>query len=44
ERVAVEDVQGIGETIGVKFNGGDANMFRVLSGEGRGKKRLAVEG
>jgi hypothetical protein len=38
EKVAVEDVWGIGKVIGVKFNGSDENMFKVLSGEGRGRK------
>ncbi|MCI72878.1 endonuclease/exonuclease/phosphatase family protein, partial [Trifolium medium] len=38
EKVAVKDVRGIRETIGVKFNGGDANMFRVLSVRGGGRR------
>ncbi|MCI80994.1 hypothetical protein A2U01_0102266, partial [Trifolium medium] len=46
EKVAVEDVWGIGKAIGVKFNGYDANMFKVLSGAGRGmpKPRITAEG
>ncbi|MCI72607.1 hypothetical protein A2U01_0093870, partial [Trifolium medium] len=31
EKVAVEDVRGIGAAIGVQFNGDEANMFSVLS-------------
>ncbi|MCI22840.1 hypothetical protein A2U01_0044018, partial [Trifolium medium] len=35
EKVAVEDMWGIGKAIGVKFHGNDSNMFQVLSrGEG----------
>ncbi|MCI92718.1 sulfate transporter, partial [Trifolium medium] len=45
EKVAVEDVWGIGKAIGVKFNGDDANLFRVLSRKGRGRQpKVGVEG
>jgi hypothetical protein len=45
EEVAGEDVWGIGKAIGVKFNGSDENMFKVLSGEGRGRNpNSGVEG
>jgi hypothetical protein len=38
-------VWGIGKAIGVKFNGSDENMFKVLSGEGRGRNpNSGVEG
>lgn len=37
-KVAVEDVWGVGKAIGVKFNGDPANTFNVLSRVGRGKK------
>jgi hypothetical protein len=38
-------VWGIGKAIGVKFNGSDENMFKVLSGEGRGMNpNSGVEG
>jgi hypothetical protein len=33
---AVEDVRGIGKTIGLTFRGGKENMFRVLSRGGKG--------
>jgi hypothetical protein len=35
EQVAVDDVWGIGKSIGIKFNGDKANMFNVLSHRGR---------
>jgi len=38
EKVAVDDVWGMGKAIGVEFNGDPANMFNVLSRVGRGKK------
>ncbi|MCI33296.1 hypothetical protein A2U01_0054513 [Trifolium medium] len=44
EKVTVEDVWGIGKAICVKFNGDDANMFKALSKEGRGRKKLKVAG
>ncbi|PNX65483.1 hypothetical protein L195_g054560 [Trifolium pratense] len=37
-QMAVDDVWGIGKAIGVKFNGDNVNMFRVLSRAGKGKK------
>ena len=37
EKVAVEDVWGVGKAIGVKFNGDPTNMFNMLSRAGRGK-------
>jgi hypothetical protein len=37
--MAVDDVCGIGQTIGVTFRGGDSeNMFNVLSRTGTSKK------
>jgi len=48
EKVAVEDVWGIGKAIGVQFNGDTHNMFGLLArdGKGRGKMRSqeVVEG
>jgi hypothetical protein len=38
EKVVVDDVKGIGEAIGVQFNGNNHNMFGVLSRKGRGRK------
>jgi hypothetical protein len=40
QKVAVEDVWGVGKAIGVKFNGDPNNMFNVLSRVGRGKKAV----
>lgn len=37
EKVAVEDVWGIGKVIGVHFNGDTHNMFGVLVRKGKGK-------
>jgi len=37
EKVAVEDVRGIGAAISVQFNG-DNNMFRVLDRKARGEE------
>lgn len=39
EKVVVDDVKGIGEAIGVQFNGSNNNMFGVLSRRGRGRGR-----
>jgi len=36
EKVAVEDVWGVGRAIGVKFNGDTHNIFSVLSKAGKG--------
>jgi hypothetical protein len=38
ERIAVDDVWGIGEAIGVTFRGDKENMFHVLSRAGKGKQ------
>ncbi|PNX63934.1 hypothetical protein L195_g061869 [Trifolium pratense] len=38
EQMAVDDIWGIGKTIGVKFQGDNVNLFNVLSRAGRGKK------
>jgi len=43
EDVAVEDVWGIGKAIGVRFNGGKANMFDVLFRKGR-RRQIGEEG
>jgi len=44
EKVVVDDVKGIGEAIGVQFNGNNNNMFGVLSIKGRGRKEGWREG
>ncbi|KAK2444862.1 heterogeneous nuclear ribonucleoprotein A0 [Trifolium repens] len=38
DQMAVDDVRGIGQTIGVTFKGDNDNMFNVLSRAGRGIK------
>ncbi|MCH80811.1 DUF4283 domain protein, partial [Trifolium medium] len=38
EKVVREDMRGIGQTIGVNFNGASANMFSVLSRGGEGQR------
>ncbi|GAU49175.1 hypothetical protein TSUD_133700 [Trifolium subterraneum] len=40
-QMVVDDVRGIGKSIGVKFKGDNSNMFNVLSRAGKGKKRGA---
>jgi hypothetical protein len=41
EELALEDVRGIGQSIGVKFRGGQENMFNVLSRTVKGKVESA---
>jgi len=43
DELALKDVQGIGESIGVKFNGDKTNMFNVLSRVGRKPSRSERE-
>ncbi|MCI22261.1 sulfate transporter, partial [Trifolium medium] len=38
EQVAVDDVWGVGKSIGVKFKGDNVNMFSVLARAGKVKK------
>jgi len=38
KKAVVDNVCGLGNAIGVKFNGDPANMFNVLTRVGRGKK------
>jgi hypothetical protein len=38
DQMVVDDVRGIGQTIGVTFKGDNDNMFNVLSRAGRGIK------
>jgi len=42
EEVAVEDVQLIGKTIGVKFNEDKSNMFNALFRSSSGKQVLVI--
>jgi hypothetical protein len=39
DELAVEDVRDVGQSIGVKFRGGQENMFRVLSRKGLRKEK-----
>jgi hypothetical protein len=41
EQMVVDDIWGIGQTIGVTFRGAKKNMFNVLSRAGKGKKETS---
>jgi hypothetical protein len=41
EQMVVDDIWGIGQTIGVTFRGAKENMFNVLSRAGKGKKETS---
>jgi hypothetical protein len=43
ERMAADDVRGIGNSIGVSFHGVTENMFTVLSRTGNGKNEVLGE-
>ena len=43
EKVVMQDVRNIGDTIGVKF-GECNNMFEVLARKGKGKKKGTIDG